>query len=216
MAEALSAEAHFRNLATALDEFAEAGPLRLVGFSLGAAAALRVVPLLETRDLELHLIAPAAPLQLGDFLDRLAGHQVFKLAGRSPRLFRLLTALQGGMARVTPGALMKALFGSAQGDDRALAADPHFCAMLAEVLQASLGQGRAGYCREVEAFVQDWRAVLPQVTCPVHIWQGDADNWVVPDMAQALAGALPDCAPPTLLAGKSHYSALQAYLAENP
>ena len=43
-------------------------PIDLVGFSLGGAAALRLAPLLGEQVARIDLIAPAAPLSLGDFL----------------------------------------------------------------------------------------------------------------------------------------------------
>ena len=60
--------------------------------------------------------------------------------------------------------------------------------------------------------VEFWREVLAQTSAPVTIWQGDADNWTPPAMADALAAALPG--PVTLhrLPGCSHYSALRRAL----
>ena len=55
-------------LAPAITAAVPAGPLVLVGFSLGACAALQTAPLLGARVAALHLVSPAAPLQLGDFL----------------------------------------------------------------------------------------------------------------------------------------------------
>ncbi|MEY4838200.1 MAG: hypothetical protein RLZZ475_2059 [Pseudomonadota bacterium] len=67
------------------------GPLRLVGFSLGAAAALRVAPHLGERVERIDLVSPAAPLQLGDFLGQMAGAPVFRAAlATDPRFIAAL------------------------------------------------------------------------------------------------------------------------------
>jgi pimeloyl-ACP methyl ester carboxylesterase len=190
------------------------GPLHLVGFSLGAAAALRVAPYLGERAARIDLVSPAAPLQLGDFLDEMAGAPVFRaaLAGRAP--FAALTFVQAQVARLASQTMAAALMAKAKGEDRALAADPRFIAALAQSLRYSLLDERAAYTSEIAAFVIDWRADLAKVHQPVSIWQGSADDWTPPAMAEALAATLPRPAQVTLLPGLSHFSTLRHYLAE--
>ncbi len=189
------------------------GPLRLVGFSLGAAAALRVAPHLGDRVERIDLVSPAAPLQLGDFLSGMAGAPVFRaaLAGRLP--FAALTLLQAQAARLAPDKMAAALMAKAKGEDRALAADPRFIAALAQSLRHSLLDQRAAYASEIRAYVSDWRADLAQVRQPSHIWQGSADDWTPREMAEALAAALPTRPQVTMLPGRSHFSTLRHYLA---
>ena len=189
------------------------GPLRLVGFSLGAAAALRVAPHLGERVERIDLVSPAAPLQLGDFLGQMAGAPVFRaaLAGRLP--FAALTFVQAQVARLAPEKLAAALMANAKGEDRALATDPRFIAALAQSLRHSLLGSRAAYTSEIRAYVADWRDHLSQVHQPVAIWQGSEDDWTPPAMAEALAAALPLRPEVTMLQGLSHFSTLRAYLA---
>lgn len=192
------------------------GPLKLVGFSLGAQAALRVAPLLGERVAAIDLVSPAAPLQLGEFLSGMAGAPVFRaaLAGAVP--FAALTFVQAQVARLAPARMAAALMAKAQGQDRALAADPRFVAALAQSLRHSLIDNRPAYCAEIRAYVSDWRADLSRVRQPVSIWQGSADDWTPPAMAEALAAALPGGAAVTMLEGLSHFSTLRHYLASRP
>lgn len=187
-------------------------PLHLVGFSLGAAAALRVAPLLDERVTQIDLISPAGPLCLGDFLDDMAGAPVFRaaLAGRMP--FALLNFVQAQAARLAPARMAAALMASAQGADRALAADPHFIAQLAASLRHSLLAQRNAYRHEIALYVADWSAELARVQQPVTIWQGSDDNWTPPAMAQALAAALPAVVDIQVQPGLSHFSTLGGYL----
>lgn len=189
-------------------------PLHLVGFSLGAHAALRVALLLGERVARIDLASPAAPLQLGDFLSGMAGAPVFRaaLAGRCP--FALLTGMQAQAARLAPAKLAAALMAKAKGEDRALADDPRFIAALAQSLRHSLLEERVAYMAEIRAYVGDWRADLAQVQQPVSIWQGSEDDWTPPAMADALAAALPAQPQVMLLPGLSHFSTLRHYLAE--
>ncbi|MCM0001197.1 MAG: alpha/beta hydrolase [Erythrobacter sp.] len=206
----------FARLADGLAARLPEGPLRLVGFSLGAAAALRVAPLVGERVAGIDLVSPAAPLQLGDFLGGMAGAPVFRaaLAGAVP--FAALTLVQAQVARLAPGKMAAALLAKAKGEDRALAADPRFIAALAQSLRHSLIDSRAGYASEIRAYVTDWCADLAKVRAPVAIWQGSADDWTPPAMAEALAAALPERPQVTLLPGLSHFSALRAYLEAQP
>lgn len=191
-------------------------PLVLVGFSLGAAAALRVAPHLGERVERIDLVAPAAPLQLGDFPAGMAGAPVFRaaMAGRLP--FAALAFVQAQAARLAPTRMAAALMAKARGADRALAADPCFLAGLAQSLRTSLIDSHAAYTREIRAYVSDWRAQLRQVHRPVTIWQGSEDDWTPPAMAAALVAALPGRPQVTMIDGLSHFSTLRHYLERLP
>jgi pimeloyl-ACP methyl ester carboxylesterase len=188
------------------------GPLRLVGFSLGAAAALRAAPRLGERVEQIDLVSPAGPLGLGDFLDDMAGAPVFRAAtaGRLP--FAALTLVQAQLARFAPRKLADTLMAKAKGADRDLATDPQFLAKLALSLRTSLLDQRAAYSAEILAYVADWAPGLADVQPPVAIWQGSEDDWTPPAMAHCLVGALPGEPQVTMLSGMSHFSALRAYL----
>jgi pimeloyl-ACP methyl ester carboxylesterase len=208
IAAGLGDSAYFATLA---QRIAQHGPrLHLIGFSLGAAAALQVAAELPNAVMKIDLIAPAAPPELGDFLDHAAGGPIFRMAAQRPKLFRLTVCLQSFLARHAPMLLMRALFAGSAGADRALAKDPAFRRAIADILRTGLGAQSASYAREITAYVTPWADILPQVAAPVTIWQGDADTWSPPAMAHALAGSLPNRAALHLLPGLSHYSALKA------
>ncbi|WP_164157317.1 alpha/beta fold hydrolase [Sandarakinorhabdus rubra] len=188
-------------------------PLTLIGFSLGAPAALAVARDLGKRVAQVHLVSPAAPLALGDFLDDMAGGTLFRMAQSRPRLFRMAVHLQSLLAQTAPNFLLDRLFATAAGKDRALFREPAFRQAMAQVLREGLGRDPRGFIADVAAYVADGGADLAHVGAPVTIWQGTQDNWTPPAMARALAGALPGPVTLHLLPGCSHYSALRAALA---
>lgn len=188
------------------------GPLTLIGFSLGAPVALAVARRLGGRAAHIHLVSPAAPLALGNFLDTMAGGTLFRLARSWPGLFGLAARLQGLLARTAPLFLLDRLFATAAGDDRPLSRDPAFRQAMADVLREGLGRSSSGFIAEVTAYARG-QPDLTLGNTPVTIWQGDADNWTPPAMARALAEALPGPVTLNLLPGCSHYSALRAALA---
>lgn len=205
-------EAHFARLADRIAERYPDEQLVLVGFSLGAAAALRVATHLAARVQRIDLVAPAGPLALGDFLGGMAGASVFRaaLAGRAH--LATLTWAQAQVARFAAEQMAAKLMAKARGEDRALAADPQFIAGFAQSLRTSLLDRRAAYAAEILAYVCDWSGELAKVHQPVAIWQGSEDDWTPPAMARAMAKALPNCSGITLLPGHSHFSTLRHYL----
>lgn len=189
-------------------------PLHLIGFSLGATAALRTAPFLGAQVQQIDLVSAAGPLELGDYLGRMAGAPVFRIAAASPWAFGQLTAAQGLMARRLAARLFAMLFASAQGEDRELASSAPFGEAMQRMVSGALNQGRLGYRREVLHYVGGWAAELDRVNAPVAFFHGGDDNWSPVAMAEDLADRLRRCTALTIWPGLSHYSALQAYLAQ--
>ncbi len=186
--------------------------LRLIGFSLGASAALRSAAHLRDQVSHINLVSAAAPFDLGDYLANMAGASVFRTARDNPRMFQVLTRIQSLLAQFLPGQLHAMLFATARGDDLPLARDPDFREAMKSVLRQCLGPGRAGYLQEIGLYTQNWLADLDQVTAPVSLFHGEDDNWSPVAMARDLARRLPRCEALELLPGGSHYSTLRWYL----
>lgn len=201
-----------RNSTTSFTDVAPPDGAVVIGFSLGALPAMRLAAHWPQRIAHLHLVSPAAPLQLGDFLSDMAGGSLFRMARDKPRLFSIVARLENLIARVAPRGLMRQLMASAQGGDFALARDPRFIDGMVQVLRDGLGRDASGFAAEVIAYVEDWRSLLAAIGTPATIWQGEADNWTPPAMGEALHRALSGSSF-TLLPGLSHYSTLRHALA---
>jgi pimeloyl-ACP methyl ester carboxylesterase len=208
--EALTEPAYFAALAEAVRAVAGARRVNLIGFSIGACVALHTSRLLGAQVRQLHLVSAAAPLQSGHFLPRMAGRAVFQAAMASPTLFRVLSLAQGALARWAPGLMQSALFRGATGAERVLVSDPAFRSSMNELLRSSLVEGRAGYVRDILAYVQDWSAIPAQVTADTSLWHGSLDTWTPPDMATQLHGSMQACRQVHRLEGLSHFSCLHA------
>lgn len=191
----------FAQLALRLPE----GPLHLVAFSLGAACALRLAALAPEKLARLTLVSAAAPLELGDFLPRMAGAPVFRLA-RSHAKLSALTTVQSTLARMPPALLLKMLARDTDPADQALIAQSD---TVRQAVSEGLTQHRAAYLREVSAYVLPWAQHLGQVRCPVTLHHGTDDRWAPFDMAEALLSSLPEA---RLIRhdGLGHYSTLRA------
>lgn len=181
--------------------------LHFVGFSLGAAYALQLSAHIAPARLD--LIAPAAPLETGDFLRKMAGSLVFRAAQHPPSL-ALLTQLQAALLVVAPRVFLRSLFASAAEADRRLLDNEDCRRHLLTAFRDALGPGRKAYLHEVMTYAKGhWD--LPHLTCPVTIWQGTSDTWVPPEMARALAATVPGSILNTM-PGLGHFSALQMAL----
>ncbi len=182
----------------------------LIGFSLGAMSALKLAAALPETVTKLDLIAPAAPLELGDFLDQMAGKPIFE-AAKTDRLGMLVSG-QAMLAKVAPGQVIKAMFSSASKADKDLLSQPGMKTMLKHGLRYCLNTHQSAYKNELRAFVAPWAETLKRVRCPVTIWHGTDDTWAPLGLSEALKDALGKEASLKTLDGLSHYSALKAAL----
>lgn len=204
----ISGESYYRLLAKEISDKANGKQVDIVGFSIGAFIALQTCRYLPNGVKNLHLVSAAAPLEAGDFLDAMAGKQVFQLAKASPALFVMLCYWQRLLALFFPGALFRLLFASAVGGDKALAADRGFQASITQVLKSCFIDRVRGYTRDIDAYVRPWKTTLPELSVHVHLWHGENDNWAPKPMADYLKSAIPGRSHIEILAGLSHYSCL--------
>jgi len=204
----IAGEAYYQFLAAAILKQAAGEKVDIIGFSIGAFIALQTCRYLPDRVRILHLVSAAAPLEAGDFLNAMAGKQVFQLAKAFPVLFVLLSYWQSLLALLSPTALFRLLFANVAGDDKALAADLEFQSGISNVLKSCFIGRIRGYVRDVQSYVHPWKTTLAEITVNTHIWHGAEDNWSPVAMAEYLQSAIPDCTSTQIFKGLSHYSCL--------
>lgn len=204
----IDGEAYYRFLAEEISRIAAGEKVDVIGFSMGAFIALQTSRYLANGVRNLHLVSGAAPLEAGEFLDAVAGKQVFRLAKAFPALFVLLSYWQGLLALLFPDALFRLLFASSTGADKALAAEHEFQSSIARVLRSCFVGGVQGYARDIKAYVRPWKSTLSEISVSTHIWHGAEDNWSPKFMAEYLKQTIPGCSHIEILDGLSHYSCL--------
>lgn len=184
--------------------------MHVVGFSIGAMAALRLAAARPEAVAQVTVISPAAPLQMGDFLPEMAGAPVFKLASKRPGVLRVLTAVQGLLARKAPGILINQLFAKCGAQEQALLLDTQFQTALATGMRNSFADHRQGYLEYLSAYVADWSEELSEVQAQVEIWHGDADTWAPLAMSEVIRKLVPASCTLHVVPGGEHYSTLKA------
>lgn len=202
---------HDAALEAMAEQIARFESVHLIGFSLGAMSALKLAAKLPETVSKIDLIAPAAPLELGDYLDDMAGKPIFEAAKDGTRL-GILSAAQGVMARIAPWLVINAMFANAAPSDKVLLEDQGMQAMLRDGLNHCFVEHQAAYKNELRAYVSPWLQILDSVRCPVAVWHGQAVNWTPIGLSEALCEKLGDDTSLTRLEHLSHYSALKAAL----
>lgn len=187
-------------------------PRALIGFSLGAMSALKLAALRPGRVSSVHLISPAAPLELGDFLPHMAGRAVFEAARMGLWPLAALSMVQSAVASGLPDTLLAGMFQGSAPAEQNLSAQPTFRHALLQSLRMCLRQHRAAYHRELMTYVKPWADTLSQVRCDVAIWHGEQDGWAPIAMAHALKANLPGQVDLAICKDLGHFSTLHRCL----
>lgn len=184
------------------------GPATVIGFSLGAFSALKIAASRPESVSKLVLISPAGPLEIGPFMDQMAGAPVFKTAKQSSFAFAMLTAAQALAAHAFPRLLLKQMFAQSCEAEKALLKTPSAVKCLTHGLKHSLWNTAPLYRSTVTEYVQPWETELSKIQCPCQVYHGDLDDWVPVGMAQALFERLPRESKFQVEEGLGHYSTL--------
>ena len=200
------------DLLAAFDALEIKEPSVVVGFSLGAMSAIHLAARRAHLVSKLILISPAAPLQLGDFLAKMAGRPVFGAARRGPVALRILSGLQATLISIAPRLVINTMFRASPEADKQLLAQREVFNAVRNGLRTCLLSRQAAYRIELLAYVRPWANVVSEVRCATEIWQGSRDDWTPPVMAEALKAQLGDLAVLNVCPGLGHYSTLHAAL----
>lgn len=196
----------FTAMSQDLSRYSGGRALHLIGFSLGAQAALRMAAAAPDMVSRLTLVSAAAPLELGRFLPDMAGQTIFRLA-RWPAIFHAASLVQRMAAIRAPGSFADRLIRSG-GGDRDLFDDAAARRVFERNLMRGFETNQAAYQREIPAYVRPWAECLARVQCPVRIFHGTQDRWTPPAMADALRAALPRRPEISWEDGAGHYATL--------
>ena len=142
----------------------------------------------------------------------MAGRPVFKAAKSGDLLFRAFTASQRLGVAIAPNKIVETMFKESPKADKELLLDPYFKSALIKGLKYSLGQDRAQYRKAIRHFVEPWADCLGDVTCPIELHHGSADNWAPLAMSHALKESMNCDVQLITYEGLGHYSTLHTAL----
>ncbi|MCB0864146.1 MAG: alpha/beta hydrolase [Solirubrobacterales bacterium] len=182
------------------------GRFVVVGWSGGGPHALAVAHRLGDRVSGIVLASPLAPLDRPGARDLVLNKDLREIWGL--RHAKWVAALAGRIesrsARKDPDAFVAELAKSAPADAPVLT-DPGLEPMFAAEMDEALAQHGSGVLDDMWAFL-DWGFNPEEVTQPVALFLGDADEILAPDMYRGLAERLPGAGPPREWPGGGHYA----------
>ena len=181
----------------------------IISVSGGAPYALAVAFLMKDQVLKLTSVGGIAPLTLKNFKYM---NRVQKKTWFAQRLIPT-SVLHFGLNRVWAKGLDKleeTLFTETENfsePDRKVFQHPEIQPVLLESTQLALKQGPAGIIHDIKIFAKDWGFPLGEITCPVTLWHGGADDVVHIRFAQDMQSYLPT-SKLNFIEDEGHYSIL--------
>ena len=127
--------------------------------------------------------------------DMQGGNRIAFFAARhAPFLLRWLTSMTAKAIRKQPQQYMRKLRAQLPESDRKLMADGSLERTMRQLMEA-YRQGGDGAYRDMLLVSRPWGLDLRQLTVPVLLWHGEADNLVPIVAARAFAELIPGCEP---------------------
>lgn len=191
-------------------------PKVLIGFSLGAMAALLIAASRPAQVSRVILIAPAAPWNNGVFGNDMAGGRLFTMAQNAPKALRMVTRMQARWYRLAPRVLTWAASMNNPRRDRRMLHAPQAQQRLDAGLRHALLDHQKAYVSALELYVSDWGGRLKSVTCPVDIHAGLSDTWTPPNLVKSLNPLLAQPPSVTWIKKTGHFGTLMNATLDTP
>jgi pimeloyl-ACP methyl ester carboxylesterase len=187
----------------------------IIGVSGGAPYALACAARLPHRLARVALVCPLAPLDVADgkagmlAQDRL----MLVLAAHAAPLARGVVHMLAHWMRQDADRYVRFMIAGMVSPDRDLFVEPGYRSLVQESTAEALRQGGQGAAWELTLIARPWDFRLQDVSMPVSLWQGLADQILPAAMARRLAAALPACNP-RYLSGEGHLSLVVRHIGE--
>ncbi len=170
-----------------LDRFA------LLAFSGGAAFAAACALHIPQRLTHVGIVSGMGPLDLPGVTRSFRRTQRLRFwaARRSSTFVRLAVWLATRRIHRQPERFFTAWSASVSNADRAILARPSVRAVILDDRTEAFRSGSRGAAWEIALLANSWGVPLDQITCPIHLWHGEADTVVPLALAQAFTEAIP-------------------------
>jgi pimeloyl-ACP methyl ester carboxylesterase len=187
----------------------------IMGVSGGAPYALACAARLAHRLVRVALVCPLGPLDVaGGKAGMLAQDRLMLvLAAHAAPLARGVVHMLARWMRRDADRYVRFMIAGMVSPDRDLFADPGYRSLVQESTAEALRQGGQGAACELTLIARPWDFRLQDVSIPVSLWQGLADQILPAAMARRLAAALPACNP-RYFPGEGHLSLVVRHIGE--
>ncbi len=178
---------------TALADHLKIERFAVAGLSGGGPHAAACAALLPERVVAAGLVSAVGPMGEPELAGAMVGlnRGLTTLAVRAPVALLPIFSVQDFVLRRWPEKALEAYKKQMPPADAAVMEDPHvFDAVVNEARHAPATAGRAG-AQDFMLFARPWGFRLEDISVPVHLWHGDADQNVLISHARFMAGRIP-------------------------
>ena len=165
----------------------------VAGVSGGGPFALACAWQLSDRVAAVGLISTGPPVAEVLHHASLTNRLIFTLGRRAPHLIRFYSFMLSHLARSCPDRVSRQLLSGYGEAGSTLPHRPDMQEFFRQYLGEAYAQGGRASADEIVRFSRPWNIPIPQVSTPVHLWHGEADNAIPPSFGRHLAERLPHC-----------------------
>lgn len=186
----------------------------LLGVSIGGIYALACAHALPERIHCTGIAGTLAPLHQTDILNDMdwLPRNAFKMLTQAPRLARLIVGqINGTLTKHRPDWIVSSIMPRLCERDRQALSEGSFRREFTKSIKEAYRHGYAGPLLDLTLSAKEWGFQPENIQAPVHLWHGQADTIVPPNMGHHLKARLPNCQT-TFAEDEGHFSIITNYM----
>jgi pimeloyl-ACP methyl ester carboxylesterase len=167
----------------------------VLAYSLGGPYGMACAYAIPKRLTRVGIISGAALFTEPDLMRNIneGTRRYLNLPRENPLAAKIFLWMMAGMARFAPRLMIANATSLLPEPDRRVVSDPDIQKGFIAMVREALRQGTRGAFHESLLAVTEWGFRLQDVHLPVHLWHGEADKNIPPEMARYAASVLPHC-----------------------
>jgi|RhiMetdeSRZDD1v2_1073273.scaffolds.fasta_scaffold215094_3 pimeloyl-ACP methyl ester carboxylesterase len=181
------------------------------GGPYAAACALRIPERLTA----VGIVCGLGPLDSAEITDRMTGKNrwIFFLARRLPWVARISLWRTACLVQRNPERMLGTMMGALPDPDKTVLTRPEVKTTIKENVVEAFRSGSRGAACELLLLTRPWGFSLKDIATHVHLWHGEQDESVPPNIARYQARTIPTCRA-SFYPGEGHFSLVINHMEE--
>ena len=141
------------------------------------------------------IICGMGPVDISDLIRGMPWlyRQGLRLAGHSPGITTFLYSFSALVFRFYPERMLSILSGKAAGPDKIALKNKELIQVLCASFREAFRNSLRGPATDVVLYSRPWGFSLKTIKIAVHLWHGEKDRIVPPEMGRYMARSIPNC-----------------------